>query len=71
MLKKYVSANQKDWDVKPPLVPMTIRATPHRSTRVALFEMMTGRQMTLPLHLLYQPGDLNLIIAYTINQHLE
>ena len=43
MLKNNVSTNQKDWDVKLPLVLMTIRATPHRSTRVALFEMMTGR----------------------------
>lgn len=27
--------------------------------------------MTPPLHLLYQPGDLNLITAYTTHQHLE
>ncbi len=25
----------------------------------------------LPLHLLYQPGDLNLITPYTIHQYLE
>ncbi len=27
--------------------------------------------MTLPLHLLYQPGDLNLVTAYTTHQYLE
>uniref|UniRef100_A0A8C6LKG8 Gypsy retrotransposon integrase-like protein 1 n=1 Tax=Nothobranchius furzeri TaxID=105023 RepID=A0A8C6LKG8_NOTFU len=54
MLKKYVKANHRDWDVKLPLVLMAIRATPHESTGVSPFEMMTGRQMTLPLHLLYQ-----------------
>uniref|UniRef100_A0A9J7ZNY9 Gypsy retrotransposon integrase-like protein 1 n=1 Tax=Cyprinus carpio carpio TaxID=630221 RepID=A0A9J7ZNY9_CYPCA len=71
MLKKYVSANQKDWDVKLPLVLMAIRATPQESTRVSPFELMTGRQMTLPLHLLYQPGDSNLVTAYTTFQYLD
>ena len=32
MLRKYVSSNGKDWDVKLPLVLMAIRATP--STRL-------------------------------------
>ncbi|XDV17338.1 hypothetical protein PO909_023217 [Leuciscus waleckii] len=71
MLRKYVSANQKDWDAKLPLVLMAIRATPQESTKVAPFELMTGRQMTLPLHLLYQPGDNNLVTAYTTSQYLD
>ncbi len=71
MLKKYVSTNQKDWDIKLPLVLMATRATPHQSTRVPPFTLMTGRNMTLPLHLLYQPGDLNLVTAYTTHQYLE
>ncbi len=71
MLKKYVSANQKDWDIKLPLVLMAARATPHQSTGVPPFTLMTGRNMTLPLHLLYQPGDLNLVTAYTTHQYLE
>ncbi len=70
-LKKYVSANQKDWDIKLPLVLMAARATPHQSTGVPPFTLMTGRNMTLPLHLLYQPGDLNLVTAYTTHQYLE
>ncbi|KAL1258525.1 hypothetical protein QQF64_009102 [Cirrhinus molitorella] len=71
MLKKFVASNQKDWDVKLPLVLMAIRATPSQSTGVPPFELMTGRQMTLPLHLLYQPGDSNLVTAYTTHQYLE
>ncbi|RXN36126.1 NYNRIN-like protein [Labeo rohita] len=71
MLRKYVSANQKDWDVKLPLVLMAIRATPNESTGVSPFELMTGRLMTLPLHLLYQPGDSNLVTAYTTHQYLD
>ncbi len=64
-------ANQKDWDIKLPLVLMAARATPHQSTGEPPFTLMTGRNMTLPLHLLYQPGDLNLVTAYTTHQYLE
>ncbi len=33
--------------------------------------MMMGRRMTLPLHLLYQPGDMNLVTTFTTHQYLE
>ncbi len=71
MLKKYVATNQKDWDIKLPLVLMAARATPHQSTGVPPFTLMIGRNMTLPLHLLYQPGDPNLVNAYNTHQYLE
>ncbi len=71
MLKKYVATNQKDWDIKLPLVLMAARATPHQSTGVPPFTLMTGRNMTLPLHLVYQPSDLNLVTAYTTHQFLK
>ncbi len=71
MLKKYVATNQKDWDIKVPLVLMAARATSHQSTGVPPFTLMTGRSITLTLHLLYQPGDLNLVTAYTNHQYLE
>ncbi|XP_076852167.1 protein NYNRIN-like [Brachyhypopomus gauderio] len=70
MLRKYVKANGRDWDIKLPLVLMAIRSTPHRSTGVSPFEMMTGREMTLPLHLLYRPEDLNIVGAYTAHQYV-
>ncbi|MEQ2208294.1 hypothetical protein XENOCAPTIV_016835 [Xenoophorus captivus] len=63
MLKKYVSSNGKDWDIKLRLVLMAIWSTPQRSTGVTPFEMMTGRQMTLPLHLLYHPEDIHIRLA--------
>ena len=69
ILRKYVAANHKDWDLKLPLVIMAIRATRNRSTGITLFEMMTGWQMTLPLHLLYQPGDVA-ATAYTAHQYV-
>uniref|UniRef100_A0AAV2MPE2 Uncharacterized protein n=1 Tax=Knipowitschia caucasica TaxID=637954 RepID=A0AAV2MPE2_KNICA len=31
---------------------------------------MTGRQMTLPLHLLYQPGEANIATAYTTHHYM-
>ncbi len=71
MLKKYVATNQRDWDVKLPLVLMTAWATPHQSTGVPPFTLMAGRNMTLPQHLLYQPGDLNLVTVYNTHQYLE
>ena len=70
ILRKYVGANQRDWDVKLPLVLMAIRATPHESTGVSPFELMTGRQMTLPLHLLYQPGEASVATAYTAESYM-
>lgn len=71
MLRKYVQGHGKDWDIKLPLVLMAIRATPHRSTGVTPFEMMTGREMTLPLHLLYQPEDMSVATAYTAHQYVS
>ncbi len=47
---------------------MAIRATPHESTGVPPFKLMTGRQMTLPLH---QPGDFNIVTACTTQQYLD
>ncbi len=49
---------------------MAARATPHQSSGVPPFTLMTGR-MTLLLHLLYQPGDLNLVTTYTTHQYLR
>ncbi|KAK9525318.1 hypothetical protein VZT92_015149 [Zoarces viviparus] len=70
MLKKYVNNSGKDWDVKLPLVLMAIRSTPHRSTGITPYEMMTGREMTLPLHLLYHPEDISVATAYTTHQYV-
>ena len=71
ILKKYVASNHRHWDVKMSLVLMAITATPHEATGVSLFEMKTGRQMTLPVHLLYQPGEASVATAYTTHQYMR
>ncbi|KAJ8375613.1 hypothetical protein SKAU_G00061930 [Synaphobranchus kaupii] len=71
MLKEYLSANQRDWDMKLPLILMAIRATPSRATQVSPFEMMTGRQMVLPLHLLYTPTTGSAPEAVQTTSYLE
>ncbi|KAL7383752.1 hypothetical protein ABVT39_016910 [Epinephelus coioides] len=71
MLKKYVGSNGKERDVKLPLVLIAIRSTPHRSTGVTPFEMMSGREMTLPLHLFYYPEDVNVATAYMVHQQWD
>lgn len=67
MLKKYVSNNGRNWDVKLPLLLMAIRSTPHNSTGVPL---LTGREMTLSLLLLYHPEDVRVATAYTAHQYV-
>lgn len=71
MLKKYVNGSARDWDVKLPLVLMAIRSTPHHTTGITPFEKMTGREMTLPLHLLYHPEDVSVATAYTATQYVS
>ncbi|XP_053327932.1 uncharacterized protein LOC128502195 [Spea bombifrons] len=71
ILKKYVKESGKDWDVKLPLVLMAIRATPSTATKMSPFELMTGRKMILPQHLLYRTSDHNLINAATTHQYVE
>ncbi|MBN3326309.1 NYNRI protein, partial [Atractosteus spatula] len=71
MLKRFVSTSSRDWDIKLPLVLMAIRATPHCSTGVPPFEMMTGRKMTLPLHCLYGVEDLSTTGAATAHQYVS
>ncbi|KAJ8333553.1 hypothetical protein SKAU_G00415610 [Synaphobranchus kaupii] len=64
-------ANQRDWDIKLPLILMAIRATPSRANQVSPFEMMTGRQMVLPLHLLYTPTTGSAPEAVQTTSYLE
>ncbi|OCT57681.1 hypothetical protein XELAEV_18003139mg [Xenopus laevis] len=71
ILKKFVNESGKDWDVKLPLVLMAIRATPSAATKLSLFEMITGRKMILPQHLLYKTMDYNLMNATTAHQYME
>lgn len=42
IVKMCVATNQKDLDVKLPLVVIAVRSTPHRFTGLTSFELMTG-----------------------------
>ena len=47
MLSKYVSDNQRDWDVHLPLVMMAYRSSVHEATTFTLYFMMFGREICL------------------------
>ncbi|ROL55254.1 hypothetical protein DPX16_5764 [Anabarilius grahami] len=64
------SVNQKDWKVELPLMLMASTDTMQESTRVSPTELMTARQVTLPLYL-YQSGDSSLITAYSTHQRRD
>ena len=53
VLKKFVSGVGRDWDLALPLVLMALRSTPHGTTGVSPHEIMTGRKMILPHHLVF------------------
>ena len=49
MLSKYVSDNQRDWDVYLPLVMMAYRSSVHEATTFTPYFMMFGRGICLPI----------------------
>jgi hypothetical protein len=54
MIKK----NQKDWDEQQPFAMMAYRTAVHSTTGETPFSMMFGREILLPIDVLY--GDPNL-----------
>ena len=54
MLSKFVSESQRDWDAFVPLLTMAYRATPQSSTGVSPNMMMLGREVNLPLDIMYE-----------------
>ena len=52
LLAKTVSDNQKDWDECLPFVMMAYRSSTHESTGFSPTELMTGREVILPIDLL-------------------
>lgn len=59
LLSKYVSENQTDWDKHLPILMAAYRATPQDSTQVTPNLMMLGRQVSLPIDLVFgrPPGS--------------
>ena len=53
MLTSFVSSNQKDWDEHIPFIIMAYRSAVHSSTGFTPNMMMMGREIKLPLDLIY------------------
>ena len=72
MLKKFVSANGKDWDQWLPYLLFAYREVPQASTGFSPFELLYGRQVRGPLDLLREawgnprPTETNSILAYVL-----
>ncbi|MES9884745.1 MAG: reverse transcriptase domain-containing protein [Sedimenticola sp.] len=66
MLTKLVSTDQRDWDVKLPLVMLAYRSSEHESTGMSPSMLMFGREVDLPVDLVFgtasemeEDGDVN------------
>ena len=53
LLSTYVADDQHDWDLKLPCALMAYRATPHESTQCSPNLMMLGREVELPIDLMF------------------
>lgn len=56
--------------MKRPLVLMAIHPHHIHTTNVTPFEMMTGRELTLPLHLFFHPKDVSCATVYKAYQYM-
>lgn len=57
MLSKFVNPNQLDWDLVLPYVMMAYRRSVQSSTKFTPYEAMFGRQIVLPVDLLWDQGN--------------
>ena len=57
MLKKYVRKHPRDWDVHLPLLMLAFRSSIHESTGETPSLLMLGREVELPIDLLYGRQD--------------
>lgn len=55
VLSKFVSNHQRDWDQHIPLALMAYRSSVHESTGFSPSMLMFGREIELPIDLLYGP----------------
>ena len=53
MLSKFISQHQKHWDVHLPKVMMAYRSSDHASTKFPPFRLMFGRDVRLPLDVMF------------------
>lgn len=55
ILSKYINKNQRDWDEQLPWALMAYRSSEHDSTKLSPCLMMLGREIELPVDLIYGP----------------
>ena len=65
MLSLYVADNQKDWDQYLPLMMMAYRATPQGSTQCSPNLLMLGREVDLPIDLMFGRPEIDLDVNET------
>jgi hypothetical protein len=70
MLAKAIRSDQRDWDERLPAVMMAYRASVHESTRYSPNRLMFGREVRLPVDLVYpkppnptEGGDLDTYVS--------
>ena len=52
---KYISKNQRDWDEQLPWALMAYRSSEHETTKLSPCMLMLGREIELPIDLVYGP----------------
>ncbi len=57
MLSKYISPNQKDWDIYLPMLVSAYNTSTHESTKQTPYNMLFGRESSLPIDLQYDTRD--------------
>ena len=57
MLKQYVNTVGRDWDLALPYIAMAYRSTVHDSTGFTPNMLMLGRELNLPIHIVYGTVD--------------
>lgn len=57
MLSKYISPSQKDWDIYLPLLVSAYNTSTHESTKQTPYNMLFGRESSLPIDLQYETRD--------------
>ena len=62
MLRAFVSENQKDWDEYLPYLTMAYRASRHESTKYTPNYLMLGREVNLPIDLVFSSPKHNVVI---------
>ena len=71
MLSMFVNSHQNDWDTYLPMLTMAYRATPHSSTHVSPYCLLFGREITLPVDVMFGKPAAEHVHYNTINEYVS